>query len=120
MAPSRGTIVAIYGQPGETVSRAGLSSSAVRAQASPGPQPRFSLVPSGPMAALRATGLALPVIALLTGGGWQVSLLIPQADPDLVRSLEQGRAPDAGRRSPLGTLCADLLAGLDDAARGAA
>lgn len=85
VAPSRGTIVAIYGQPGETVSRAGLSSSAVRAQASPGPQPRFSLVPSGPMASLRATGLALPVIALLTGGGWQVSLLIPQADTSAVK-----------------------------------
>jgi multidrug efflux pump subunit AcrA (membrane-fusion protein) len=85
VAPSSGTVVAIYGRPGETVSRAGLSSSAVRAQASPGQQPRFSLRPSVPMASLRATGLTLPVIALLTGGGWQVSLLIPQTDTSAVK-----------------------------------
>ena len=85
MAPSRGTVVAIYGQPGETVSSAGLSSSAVHAQASPGPQPRSSLPPSGPVASLRATGLALPVITLRTGGGWQVSLLIAQADASAVK-----------------------------------
>jgi multidrug efflux pump subunit AcrA (membrane-fusion protein) len=85
VAPSSGTVVAIYGRPGETVSRAGLSSSAVRAQASRGQQPRFSLRPSVPMASLRATGLTLPVIALLTGGGWQVSLLIPQTDTSAVK-----------------------------------
>ena len=85
VAPRRGTVIAIYGQPGETVSRAGLSRSAVHAQASPGQQPRFSLLPSGPMASLRATGLALPVIALRTGGGWQVSLLIPQTDTSAVK-----------------------------------
>jgi multidrug efflux pump subunit AcrA (membrane-fusion protein) len=85
VAPRRGTVIAIYGQPGETVSRAGLSRSAVHAQASPGQQPRFSLLPSGPMATLRATGLALPVIALRTGGGWQVSLLIPQTDTSAVK-----------------------------------
>jgi hypothetical protein len=85
VAPRSGTVVAIYGQPGETVSRAGLSSSAVHAQASPGQQPRFSLLPGGPMASLRATGLALPVIALHTGGGWQVSLLIPQTGTSAVK-----------------------------------
>ena len=85
VAPRRGTVIAIYGQPGETVSRAGLSRSAVHAQASPGQQPRFSLLPSGPTASLRATGLALPVIALRTGGGWQVSLLIPQTDTSAVK-----------------------------------
>jgi hypothetical protein len=37
------------------------------------------------MATLRATGLALPVIALRTGGGWQVSLLIPQTDTSAVK-----------------------------------
>ncbi|HEX3388310.1 MAG TPA: biotin/lipoyl-binding protein, partial [Streptosporangiaceae bacterium] len=85
VAPRSGTVVAIYGQPGETVSRTGLSSSAVHAQASPGQQPRFSLLPGGPMASLRATGLALPVIALRTGGGWQVSLLIPRTDTSAVK-----------------------------------
>jgi multidrug efflux pump subunit AcrA (membrane-fusion protein) len=85
VAPSRGTVVAVYGQPGETVSRAGLSSSAVHAQASPGQQPRSSLPPSGPLASLRAAGLALPVIALRTGGRWQVSLLIPQTATSAVK-----------------------------------
>ena len=37
------------------------------------------------MASLRATGQALPVITLRTGGGWQVSLLIAQADASAVK-----------------------------------
>jgi multidrug efflux pump subunit AcrA (membrane-fusion protein) len=85
VAPRSGTVVAIFGQPGETVSPAGLRSSAAHAQASPGQQPRFSLLPSGPMASLHAAGLALPVIALRTGGGWQVRLLIPQTDTSAVK-----------------------------------
>ena len=85
VAPRGGTVVAIFGQPGETVSPAGLRSSAARAQASPGQQPRFSLLPSGPTASLRAGGMALPVIALRTGGGWQVRLLIPQTDTSAVK-----------------------------------
>ena len=85
VAPRSGTVVAIDGQPGDTVSPAGLSGSAAHAQASPGQQPRFSLLPSGPMASLRAAGLALPVIALRTGGGWQVRLLIPQTDTSAVK-----------------------------------
>jgi multidrug resistance efflux pump len=60
VAPSSGTVVAIYGQVGETVSRTGLSSSAAHAQAS-------------------------PVIALRTGHGWQVSLLIPQTGTSTVK-----------------------------------
>ena len=54
VAPRSGTVVAIEGQPGDTVSPAGLSGPAAHAQASPGQQPRFSLLPSGPMASLRA------------------------------------------------------------------
>ena len=60
VAPSSGIVVAIYGQPGETVSHAGLSSSAGHTQ-------------------------ALPVIALRAGGGWEVSLLIPQTGPSRVK-----------------------------------
>jgi multidrug efflux pump subunit AcrA (membrane-fusion protein) len=86
VAPRSGTVVAIDGQPGDSVSPAGLSGPAAHAQASPGQQPRFSLLPSGPMASLRAAGLALPVIALRTGGGWQVRLLIPQTDTSAVKA----------------------------------
>jgi multidrug efflux pump subunit AcrA (membrane-fusion protein) len=85
VAPSDGTVVAINSQPGETVSRTGPRSSAVRAQASPGQQPKFSLLPGGSMASLRAAGLALPMIALRTGRRWQVSLLIPQTDRSAVK-----------------------------------
>jgi len=85
VAPGSGTVVAIFGQPGETVSPAGLRSSGVHAQASPGQQRRFSLLPSGLMASLRAAGMALPVIALRTGGGWQVRLLIPPTGTSAVK-----------------------------------
>jgi multidrug efflux pump subunit AcrA (membrane-fusion protein) len=85
VAPRSGTVVAIFGQAGETVSPAGLRSSAAHAQASPGQQPRVSLLPSGLLASLRAAGMELPVIALRTGGGWQVRLLIPQTDTSAVK-----------------------------------
>ena len=85
LAPSGGTVVAIFGQPGQTVSPAGLRSSGAHAQASPGQQPRFSLLPSGLIASLRAAGMALPVIALRTGDGWQVRLLIPPTGTSAVK-----------------------------------
>ena len=85
LAPGSGTVVAIFGQPGQTVSPAGLRSSGAHAQASAGQQPRFSLLPSGLMASLRAAGMALPVIALRTGGGWQVRLLIPPTGTSAVK-----------------------------------
>jgi multidrug efflux pump subunit AcrA (membrane-fusion protein) len=85
VAPRSGTVVVIDGQPGETVGPDGLSGSAAHGGVSPGQQPRFSLLPSGPMASLRAAGAALPVIALRTGGGWQVRLLIPQTDTSAVK-----------------------------------
>jgi multidrug efflux pump subunit AcrA (membrane-fusion protein) len=85
VAPGSGTVVAIFGQPGETVSPAGLRGSGGHAQASPGQQRRFSLLPSGLTASLRATGTALPVIALRTGGGWQVRLLVPPTGTSAVK-----------------------------------
>jgi multidrug efflux pump subunit AcrA (membrane-fusion protein) len=85
LAPGSGTVVAIFGPPGETVSPAGVRGSGGHARASPGRQPRFSLLPSGLMASLRAAGMALPVIALHTGGGWQVRLLIPPAGTSAVK-----------------------------------
>ena len=85
VAPRSGTVVAIFGQPGETVSPAGVRGSGGHAQASPGQQRRFSLLPSGLMASLRAAGMALPVIALRAGGGWQVRLLIPPTGTSAVK-----------------------------------
>ena len=52
----------------------------------PDARPGSSLLPRGPMASLPATGMALPVIALRTGGGWQVRLLIPQTGIGAVKA----------------------------------
>jgi multidrug efflux pump subunit AcrA (membrane-fusion protein) len=85
LAPKPGTVVAIYGQPGETVTPAGLRGAGAQGRAALMRQPRFALVPSGPMASVRSRGMALPVIALRTSGGWQVRLLIPQTSTSAVR-----------------------------------
>ena len=115
VAPGSGTVVAIFGQPGETVSPAGLRSSAAHAQAPAGRQPRFSLLPSGQIASLRA-GMALPVLALRTVGAWQVRLLIPQADTSAVKvgrdvTISVPRARLAGIRGTITELSPVPVAG---------
>jgi hypothetical protein len=68
--------VAVFGQAGETAGPGGIRNFGARARQ----QPRFSLFPSGPMTSVRAeTSRRLPVIALRTSGGWQVTVLIPQS-----------------------------------------
>jgi len=79
LAPAAGTVVAIYGQAGDTATPAGLRNSAQAGQAAPGQQPQFSLLPSGPMSSLKSKNGLSPVLALRTSGGWQVRLLIPQS-----------------------------------------
>jgi len=77
-APRRGTVIAIYGQPGETVSPAGLRGPAAQRRATAARKPRLSLLSSRQMASLQSRGMALPVNALRTSGNWQVKLLIPR------------------------------------------
>jgi hypothetical protein len=106
LAPKPGTVVAIYGQPGETVTPAGLRGRGAQGRAARTRQPRFSLVPSGPMASVRSRGMALPVIALRTSGGWQVRLLIPQTSTSAVKVGQAVRisVPAAGLTGIRGTV----------------
>ena len=85
LAPAAGTVVAIYGQAGDTATPAGLRHSTQASQAAPGRQPQFSLLPSGPMSSLKSKNGLSPVLALRTSGGWQVRLLIPQSSVSRVQ-----------------------------------
>jgi multidrug efflux pump subunit AcrA (membrane-fusion protein) len=88
VAPSAGIIVAANGEPGETVSSAGIRDYvADSAQAPASQRPAFSLLPEGPQSARAgsAGGSALPVIALRVSTTWQVVALIPEGSVSTVR-----------------------------------
>jgi multidrug efflux pump subunit AcrA (membrane-fusion protein) len=82
VAPSDGTVVALNGQPGETVSTAGVKDYAADSQQVSGTQrPEFSLLPEGPQS-VKQNGKSqsdLPVVALRTSDSWQVVAFIPEA-----------------------------------------
>src|ERR1035438_9583542 len=81
VAPSAGTVLAISGQPGETVTSAGIRSY------SSSQSPPFSLPPEGPAASLKtsASASALPMIALRTSTSWEVTVLVPESTISAVR-----------------------------------
>ena len=88
IAPSDGTVVAANGQPGETVTSAGIrdyTTDSGRTSASQ--RPPFSLLPEGPQSVRTAAGggSALPVIALRVSTSWQVVVLIPEGSVSAVR-----------------------------------
>ena len=76
-APMAGTVVAVFGRAGDTVTPAGLPG--------PGQQPAASELSALTLAGLRAGGRKLPVIALRTSGSVQVKLLIPAQSPAALR-----------------------------------
>lgn len=76
-APMAGTVAAVFGRAGDTVTPAGLPS--------PGQQPATQL-PALTLAGLRAGGRELPVIALRTSSTVQVKLLIPAQSPAALRA----------------------------------
>jgi multidrug resistance efflux pump len=81
VAPSAGLIVAANGQPGETVTSAGIRSYASDSgQQATTQGPQFSLLPEGPQPVRRdmAAVSSLPVIALRVSTAWQVIALIPE------------------------------------------
>jgi multidrug resistance efflux pump len=89
VAPSAGTVIAVNGQPGETVSASGLKTGATSAQTAQAAQaPLFSLLPEGPQAskASGAGGAALPVVALRTSSTWHVVALIPENSVSTVKT----------------------------------
>jgi multidrug efflux pump subunit AcrA (membrane-fusion protein) len=87
LAPSSGTVVAINGQVGETVSAGGIHNYSSQAPSSSAQQPAFSLLPEGPRSSVtgKTTESALPMIALRTSAGWFVNILIPQSEVAAVR-----------------------------------
>jgi multidrug efflux pump subunit AcrA (membrane-fusion protein) len=91
IAPSAGTVIAINGQPGETVTAAGIRNYSTQAQTGGSQSPPFSLLPEGPAASLKssAAGSALPVIALRISTAWQVTVLVPEAMTASVRAGEK-------------------------------
>jgi len=81
IAPSAGTVIAINGQTGETVTAAGIRSYSSQSQSSGSQSPPFSLLPEGPAANVKSssTQSALPMIALRTSSSWQVTVLVPES-----------------------------------------
>jgi multidrug efflux pump subunit AcrA (membrane-fusion protein) len=82
LAPTAGSVLAINGQVGETVSASGIHNYSSQSPSSAGQQPAFSLIPLGPKTNVigKTTSSALPMIALRTSGGWLVDILVPQGD----------------------------------------
>jgi membrane fusion protein, macrolide-specific efflux system len=90
LAPAAGTVVAVNGQPGETVDADGVRDYAAESAGTPvTQQPLFSLFPEGPQSSApsggSAAGAALPVIALRTSSSWQVSVLVPEGSVTTIK-----------------------------------
>ena len=87
VAPSAGTVLAISGQPGETVTSAGIRSYSSSQSQTGSQSPPFSLLPEGPAASLKisASASALPMIALRTSTSWEVTVLVPESTISAVR-----------------------------------
>jgi multidrug efflux pump subunit AcrA (membrane-fusion protein) len=89
VAPSDGIVVAVNGQPGETVTSAGIRDYATDSHQAPASQqPPFSLLPEGPQPVRHAaaSGSALPVVALRVSATWQVIALIPESSVSAVKT----------------------------------
>ena len=91
IAPSAGTVIAINGQTGETVTAAGIRSYATQSQSSGSQSPPFSLLPEGPAANVKSssTQSALPMMALRTSSLWQVTMLVPESG---IQQVHPGQA----------------------------
>ena len=91
IAPSAGTVIAINGQTGETVTAAGIRSYSSASQSSGSQSPPFSLLPEGPAANVRSSSSqsALPMLALRTSSSWQVTMLVPESG---IQQVHAGQA----------------------------
>jgi multidrug efflux pump subunit AcrA (membrane-fusion protein) len=81
IAPSGGKVIAANGQPGQTVTSAGIRTYVTdSAQATSSQGPAFSLFPEGPQTVHRtsASQTSLPVVALRVSNSWQIVALIPE------------------------------------------
>ena len=86
VAPARGEVVAVNGQPGEAVTSAGVRSYAAPSPSSAQP-PAFSLLPEGPAPSMKSSSSASaqPLISLRTSAGWQVKMLLPESSISAIR-----------------------------------
>jgi multidrug efflux pump subunit AcrA (membrane-fusion protein) len=92
VAPSSGEVIAANGQPGETVSPAGIRYYATDSQQPSTVQgPEFSLIPQGPQTVrhVPASQLSLPVITLRVSATWQVVALVPEDSVSGIRPGQQ-------------------------------
>jgi multidrug resistance efflux pump len=81
IAPSGGKVIAANGQPGQTVTSAGIRNYFTdSAQATTSQGPAFSLLPEGPQTVHRTSAgqTSLPVVALRVSDSWQIVALIPE------------------------------------------
>ena len=88
VAPSAGTVVAVNGQPGETVSVTGIKTGSSSAQTQTSQTPLFSLLPEGPQASKSggAGSSDLPVVELRTSATWHVVALVPEGQVSTVKT----------------------------------
>jgi len=108
IAPSTGTVIAINGQTGETVTAAGIRSYSSQTQSSGSQSPPFSLLPEGPAANVKSssTQSALPMLALRTSSSWQVTMLVPESGIQQVHAGQDVTVavPAVGLRGIRGTI----------------
>jgi multidrug efflux pump subunit AcrA (membrane-fusion protein) len=86
VAPARGEVVAVNGQPGEAVTSAGVRSYSAPSPSS-GQPPAFSLLPEGPAPTMKSSSSASaqPLISLRTSADWQVKMLLPESSIAAIR-----------------------------------
>jgi len=91
VAPSAGMVIAVNGQPGQTVTATGIRNYVTDSAQAPAAQaPEFSLFPEGPQPdhPTSAKGSTLPVIALRISASWQVVMLVPE---DSISRIKPGQ-----------------------------
>ena len=86
-APTDGTVIAVDGQVGETVTAASIRENAAQSQATPTSQ-RSALSLLGTQATAATGTMSMPVIALRTSRNWQVDMVIPANSTIAVRRGE--------------------------------
>ena len=106
VAPADGIVVAVNGQPGQTVTSSGIRDYATDShQASASQRPPFSLLPEvpQPVSHTPVSGSGLPVIALRVSATWQVIALIPENSVSAIAGPaghdQRARGPNLWRAS---------------------
>lgn len=89
VAPSDGEVVALNGQPGESVTASGVQNRVSESEEEPTAQaPKFSLLPEGPQpgGGTSTSASALSVITLRTSDAWRVDTVVPEGSVSKVKA----------------------------------